>query len=40
MIYYAGTGWSQGGVDDMDKWIEDVNELKAAVETPLQVIVK
>ena len=40
MIYYSGTGWSQGGVDDMDKWIEDVNELKAAVETPLQVIVK
>ena len=40
MIYYAGTGWSQGGVDDMDTWIEDVNELKAAVETPLQVIVK
>ncbi len=40
LIYYAGTGWSQGGVEDMDEWMEEVNEVKASIETPLQVTVK
>lgn len=40
LTYYAGTGWSHGGIDDMDKWLEKVNELKTAVETPLQITVK
>lgn len=38
--YYAGTGWSQGGITDMDAWVEQVNGVKAAIETPLQVVVK
>ncbi|MDE6865374.1 MAG: DUF4861 domain-containing protein, partial [Alistipes sp.] len=40
LTYYAGTGWSQGGVDDMEDWIEKLNETKAAVETPLQIVVR
>ena len=40
LVYYAGTGWSQGGVDDMAEWIETVGEVKAAAETPLLVVVK
>lgn len=40
LVYYAGTGWSQGGVDDMDAWVEQVNDVKAAIETPLQVVIK
>ncbi len=40
LTYYAGTGWSQGGVDDMEDWLEKLNETKAAVETPLQIVVR
>ena len=40
LTYYAGTGWSQGGVDDMEDWLERLEEIKAAAETPLQVVVK
>ena len=40
LTYFAGTGWSQGGIDDMEDWLERVNEAKAAAESPLQVVVK
>ena len=40
LTYYAGTGWSQGGVEDMADWVERVNEVKVAAETPLKVVVK
>jgi len=40
LTYYAGTGWSQGGVDDMEEWLEKLNETKAVVETPLQIVVR
>ena len=40
LTYYAGTGWSQGGIADMEAWIGQVEAAKAAVETPLQVVVK
>lgn len=40
MTYYAGTGWSQGGIEDMAEWMEQIEQAKAAVESPLQVIVK
>lgn len=40
LTYYAGTGWSQGGVDNMNEWIEKINELNTAIDAPLQVVVK
>lgn len=40
LTYYAGTGWSQGGVDDMEDWLEKLNETKAVAETPLQIVVR
>ena len=40
LTYFAGTGWSQGGVDDMVEWAEMVAGVKAAAEEPLQVVVK
>ncbi|MDE6623728.1 MAG: DUF4861 domain-containing protein, partial [Alistipes sp.] len=40
MVYYAGTGWSQGGVENMTEWLSQIEQAKAAVETPLQVVIK
>ena len=40
MVYYAGTGWSQGGIENMEEWLSQIEQAKAAVETPLQVVVK
>lgn len=37
MVYYSGSGWSQGGVDDMQDWLETVREQYATVVTPLEV---
>lgn len=37
MVYYSGSGWSQGGVEDMQDWLETVAEQNAAVLTPLKV---
>lgn len=39
-VYYVGSGWSQGGVDDMTEWVEKIEELEAAVVTPLQVVIR
>ncbi len=40
MIYYAGAGWSRGGVEHMEQWLEELEQTRAAVETPLQVTVR
>lgn len=37
LVYYAGSGWSKGGIDDLEEWIEKTEELHAAVTEPLQV---
>lgn len=39
MIYYAGSGWSQGGVEDMPDWMDILEEASAAVTDPLIVTV-
>ncbi len=36
-VYYAGTGWSKGGIEDMDEWLEKIAEVNAAATQPLQV---
>ncbi len=37
LVYYAGSGWSKGGVDDMDHWTATTAEAAAALQTPLEV---
>lgn len=32
-------GWSQGGVEDMKEWIEEIGQAQAAAVTPLKVTV-
>ena len=39
LTYYAGSGWSQGGVDDMNEWIEEITAAEAAATQPLQVTI-
>ncbi len=39
LTYYAGSGWSQGGVDDMNEWIEEIAAAEAAATQPLQVTI-
>lgn len=39
MVYYSGSGWSQGGVDNMESWIAEVAEQQAKIERPLTVTV-
>ena len=40
LTYYAGSGWSQGGVEDMEAWTRDIAETAAAATEPLQVSVR
>lgn len=40
LIYYAGAGWSQGGIDDMAEWQQKVTEKQAEILTPLQVTIR
>ncbi|WP_418992296.1 DUF4861 family protein [Alistipes sp.] len=40
MVYYSGSGWSQGGVEDMQEWLETVAEENAAVVAPLRVTLR
>ncbi len=40
MVYYAGSGWSQGGVEDFEEWRETVDETVAAATAPLQVSIR
>lgn len=37
LVYYAGSGWSKGGIDDMGQWQEMTADLAAALAEPLQV---
>ena len=39
LTYYAGSGWSQGGVEDMKEWIEEIGQAQAAAVTPLKVTI-
>ena len=40
VTYYAGTGWSQGGIHNLDYWLEKLGEAMAESKTPLQAVVK
>lgn len=40
LTYYAGTGWSQGGVDDMTEWVEKVAQTDAAATAPLLLTIR
>ena len=40
LTYYAGSGWSQGGVEDMGEWVEEIGTAQAAAVTPLRVTVR
>ncbi len=37
MVYYAGSGWSQGGIKDMRHWMEILEAASASVSNPLEV---
>lgn len=40
LTYYAGSGWSRGGIDDMEAWTEEIARAQAAVDAPLQVTIR
>ncbi len=40
LTYYAGSGWNQGGVEDMAEWTEEIAQMQAAVVTPLKVTIR
>lgn len=40
MTYYSASGWSQGGVENMEDWTATIEEQVAAVATPLTVTIK
>lgn len=40
LVYYAGSGWSQGGVEQMEAWLDEVSGMHAAVAAPLQVTIR
>ena len=40
LTYYAGSGWSQGGVEDMGEWVEEITAAQAAATQPLTVTVR
>ncbi len=40
LVYYAGAGWSHGGVNDMPHWMALTEQAAAAVSDPLVVEVK
>lgn len=37
LVYYAGSGWSKGGIDDMEQWQNLAAETVAALAEPLEV---
>ncbi len=37
LVYYAGSGWSKGGIDDMEAWEQIVTDAAAAIAEPLEV---
>ena len=40
LVYYAGSGWSKGGVADMDEWTATTAAAAAALEQPLEVRIR
>ena len=40
LTYYAGSGWSQGGVENMGEWVEEITAAQAAATRPLTVTVR
>ena len=40
MTYYSASGWSQGGVADMEAWKGVIAEQEAMVNAPLQVVIE
>ena len=39
LTYYSASGWSNGGVEDMEEWQEEIAQQQAMVLQPLKVIV-
>lgn len=37
LVYYAGSGWSKGGIDDMEEWTGKTEAQLAAATAPLRV---
>ncbi|MDE6069566.1 MAG: DUF4861 domain-containing protein [Alistipes sp.] len=37
LVYYTGSGWSKGGVTDMDEWTELTSRTAEELATPLEV---
>lgn len=40
LTYYSASGWSQGGVESMEEWVETIKEQVASIENPLQVTIR
>ena len=40
LTYYAGSGWSQGGVENMGEWVEEIGMAQAAAVNPLRATVR
>ena len=40
MTYYSASGWSQGGVEDMEDWLEEIEDLQAKLAQPLTVTIQ
>ena len=40
LVYYAGSGWSKGGVSDMEQWTDIVTAQVAALAEPLEVKIR
>ncbi|MBR7168888.1 MAG: DUF4861 family protein [Alistipes sp.] len=40
MTYYSASGWSQGGVEDMEDWLEEIEELQAKLAQPLTITIQ
>ncbi len=40
ITYYSGAGWTQGGIEDMDRWIEEIKRTIDAAEKPLKIKIR
>ncbi len=40
LVYYAGSGWSNGDIIDMPHWMAIVEQATASILTPLEVTIK
>ena len=37
LVYYAGSGWSKGGIEHMEPWQPETADFTAALAEPLEV---